>query len=103
MGQVSRSWMIVRRAVFPALALLIIANFMGYAIIGSNGVMSLGDYRRMKAERTVELAKLELERDRLAHRAMLLDPRRADPDLADEMVRSQLGLVRPDEVVIPLD
>ena len=103
MGQVSRSWLIVRRAVFPALALLIIANFMGYAIIGSNGVMSLGDYRRMKAERTTELAKLQLERDRLAHRAMLLDPRRADPDLADEMVRSQLGLVRPDEVVVPLN
>ena len=27
----------------------------------------------------------------------------ADPDLADEMVRSELGLVRPDEVIIPLD
>jgi len=103
MGQVSRSWLIVRRAALPALALLIIANFMGYAIVGSNGVMSLGDYRRLKAERTAELATLQVERDRLAHRANLLDPRRADPDLADEMVRSQLGLVRPDEVVIPLN
>ena len=28
----------------------------------------------------------------------LLDPRKADPDLADEMVRKDLGLVRPDEV-----
>ena len=27
----------------------------------------------------------------------------ADPDLADEMVRRELGLVRPDEVIIPLD
>jgi len=33
----------------------------------------------------------------------LLDPRSADPDLADEMVRGQLGLVRPDEVIVPLD
>jgi cell division protein FtsB len=33
---------------------------------------------------------------------MLLDPGKADPDLADEMVRSELGLVRPDEVVIPI-
>ena len=102
MGQVSRSWIIVRRAALPALAVLIIANFLGYAVIGSNGVLSLGDYRRLKAERVTELARLQVERDRLAHRAMLLDPRRADPDLADEMVRSQLGLVRPDEVVIPL-
>lgn len=102
MGQVSRSWIIVRRAALPALAVLVIANFLGYAVMGSNGVLSLGDYRRLKADRVAELAKLQVERDRLAHRAMLLDPQRADPDLADEMVRSQLGLVRPDEVVIPL-
>ena len=95
--------MIVRRAALPALAVLIIANFLGYAVVGSNGVLSLGDYRRLKVERGVQLAQLEQERDRLAHRAQLLDPRRADPDLADEMVRSELGLVRPDEVVIPIE
>jgi cell division protein FtsB len=33
---------------------------------------------------------------------VLLDPRKADPDLADEMIRSELGLVRPDEVIIPI-
>jgi cell division protein FtsB len=102
MGQ-SHTWLLVRRAALPALAVLIIANFLGYAIAGSNGILSLGDYRRLKAERTAELVQLERERDRLAHRARLLDPRRADPDLADEMVRSELGLVRPDEVIIPID
>ena len=70
--------------------------------MGSNGVLSWGDYRRMKSERQVELAQLTEERERLAHRAKLLDPRKADPDLADEMVRSELGLVRPDEVIIPI-
>jgi len=94
---------LVRKAALPALAVLIIANFLGYAIVGSNGVLSWGDYRRMKAERTVELAQLNEERARLAHRAQLLDPRKADPDLADEMVRSELGLVRPDEVIIPIE
>ncbi len=93
----------IRRAFWPALAILIIANFLGYAMVGPNGLFSLGDYRRQQAERTVELAKLEAERTRLAHRAALLDPQRADPDLADEMVRSELGLVRPDEVVIELE
>lgn len=92
----------IRRAALPALAVLIIANFLGYAIVGSNGILSWGDYRRMKAERTIELAHLEAEKIRLAHRADLLDPKRADPDLADEMVRSELGLVRPDEVIIQL-
>ena len=92
----------IKRAALPALAILIIANFMGYAVVGSNGVMSWGDYRRLKTERQVELAQLNEERARLAHRADLLDPRRADPDLADEMIRRDLGLVRPDEVIIPL-
>ena len=92
----------MKRAALPALAVLIIANFLGYAVAGPNGIMSLGDYRRMKAEKQVELAQLQTERARLSHRADLLDPRNADPDLADELIRRELGLVRPDEVVIPI-
>lgn len=95
--------LIMKRAALPAIAVLIIANFMGYAIVGDNGIMSWGDYRRLKAERSVELAVLDEERIRLAHRAELLDPAKADPDLADEMIRGQLGLVRPDEVIIAIE
>jgi cell division protein FtsB len=91
---------LIRRAALPALALLIIANFLGYAIVGANGILSWGDYRRQKAVKLVELAQLKQEQTRLAHRAALLDPNNADPDLADEMVRKELGLVRPDEVVL---
>lgn len=94
---------VIKRAALPALAVLIIANFLGYAIVGRNGILSWGDYRRMKAERSDELAQLQAEKVRLAHRADLLDPKRADPDLADEMVRSELGLIRPDEVIIQID
>ena len=39
---------IMRRAALPALALLIIANFLGYAVVGANGILSWGDYRRQK-------------------------------------------------------
>ena len=92
----------IRRAALPAVAFLIIANFLGYAIVGSNGILSWGDYRRLKEAKAVELAQLEEEKARLSHRAVLLDPRRADPDLADEMVRSELGLVRPDEVIVEI-
>lgn len=94
---------LMRRAALPALGVLIIANFLGYAILGANGVLSWGDYRRLRAEKGIELAQLEQERARLAHRAQLLDPRRADPDLAEELVRRELGLVRPDEVIIEIE
>ena len=94
---------LIKRAALPAVAFLIIVNFVGYAVIGDNGVLSWGDYRRQKTERTVVLARLEAERARLAHRADLLDPRSADPDLVEELVRRDLGLVRPDEVIIRTD
>jgi cell division protein FtsB len=93
---------LMKRAILPALGLLIIVNFVGYAVMGENGVLSWGDYRRAKAERADQLAALQAERDRLSHRAQLLDPRNADPDLAEELVRRDLGLVRPDEVIIEL-
>ena len=93
---------LIKRAALPALAVLIITNFLGYAIVGSNGVLAWGDYRRMKEDKSLVLAHLQEERARLAHRADLLDPRSADPDLAEEMVRSELGLIRPDEVIIQI-
>lgn len=98
----SRASQLIRSAVGPALALLVIANFAGYAVLGSNGVLAWGDYRRQIGERSDELAALEAERATLAHRVTLLDPRRVDPDMADEMVRKELGVLRPDEVQIDL-
>ncbi|HYD11762.1 MAG TPA: septum formation initiator family protein [Allosphingosinicella sp.] len=94
---------LIRRAAWPAAGLLIICYFVGAAVVGENGVMAWGDYRRAKAERGVTLARLEAERARLQHRSQLLDPANADPDLAEEMIRNQLGYVRPDEIIIPLD
>ena len=103
MGGARNPLLVIKRAALPALAVLIIANFVGYAVVGDNGVLSWGDYRRAKAERGATLAQLEAEKARLQHRSHLLDPGNADPDLAEEMIRNQLGYVRPDEIIIPLD
>jgi cell division protein FtsB len=103
MGGGARSFGIMRRVAWPALALIIVGNFAGYAVAGPNGLLAWGGYHRDLQERKVELAQLEAQKQQLRHRSMLLDPRKADPDLADEMVRDKLGLVRPDEVIVPLD
>ena len=87
----------------PALALIIVGNFAGYAVAGPNGLLAWGGYHRDLNERKSELARIEAERETLRHRSALLDPRKADPDMADELVRKDLGLVRPDEVIIPLE
>lgn len=86
----------------PALALIIIGTFAGHAIAGPNGLFAWGGYHRDLGARQAELAKLEAMRSQLRHRSALLDPRKADPDIADELVRRDLGLVRSDEVILPL-
>src|SRR5215217_6005758 len=103
MGGASKTIRMMRRAALPALALIIVGNFAGYAVAGPNGLLAWGGYRHDLQQRKVELAKLEQQRDALRHRSSLLDPNKADPDIADELVRRDLGLVRPDEVVVPLN
>ncbi|HEU4499207.1 MAG TPA: septum formation initiator family protein [Sphingomicrobium sp.] len=93
----------IRRAAWPALALLVVGTFAGHAVAGPNGLFAWRGYSQQLETRKSELAALEAERDHLRHKSALLDPRKADPDLADEMVRKDLGLVRADEVVIPLE
>jgi cell division protein FtsB len=94
---------LIRRAALPALALIVVGTFAGHAVAGPNGILAWGGYHRALQERKAELAQLEAQRAQLRHRSALLDPRKADPDIADELVRKDLGLVRPDEVIVPLD
>jgi cell division protein FtsB len=93
---------LIRRAMGPALALIVIGTFAGHAIAGPNGLFAWGGYHRDLQIRQAELAKLDAVRAQLRHRSALLDPRKADPDMADELVRRDLGLVRADEVILPL-
>ena len=88
---------------WPALALLVVGNFAGYAVAGPNGLLAWGGYHRDLSARQVELAKLQDQKSQLQHRSKLLDPQKADPDMADELVRRDLGLVRNDEVIVPLN
>jgi cell division protein FtsB len=98
-----RSIGLIRRMLWPALALLVVGNFAGYAIAGPNGLLAWGGYHRDFKERKVELAKLQEQKANLQHRSKLLDPNKADPDMADELVRRDLGWVRNDEIIVPLN
>ena len=91
---------IIRAAIVPALALLVIGNFAGYAIAGPNGLLALGDYKAQLIQRQAQLKAVEAQRAELARKVALLDARHVDPDMADELVRRDMGLARPDEVII---
>ena len=103
MGGTNRIFALIRRVALPALALIVVGTFAGHAVAGPNGLLAWGGYHRALKDRQAELSQLEEQRAQLRHRSALLDPRKADPDMADELVRKDLGLVRPDEVIIPLD
>ena len=96
-------WNMLRSAATPALAMIIVAFFGGYALFGANGVLAGFEYRQMLEKRQAELALLQKEKAEVANRVALLDPKRANPDLVDELVRRELGLAHPDEVIIPLN
>ena len=87
---------IVKRALLPAVALSVMGFFGAAAVTGPTGMLAYGDYKQQLAKHEAIYARLDHER------AALLDPKRADPDLVDELVRQKLNVVRPDEVIVPL-
>ena len=81
------------------LALVLIALL---AAVGPSGVLSWADNLSQLDTRKAEVAKLEAERDELRNRVALLDPKHVDPDIAGELIRSELNVVHPDDLVIVL-
>ncbi len=89
-------------AAIPALCVAFMGYFAYHAFAGPSGLLAWGGYTRERQALEVRVAHLDGERRQLGQRARLLNPRKVDPDLADELVRKNLGVVRPDEIVIPL-
>jgi len=88
-------------ALGPALAVVILVAMVSYAVFGPTGLYAWGDYRQSLSKKKVELEKLKAEEARLQNRTNLVDPRHADPDLVDELVRKELNVNDPGEVIIP--
>lgn len=84
-----------------ALAALLVMG--GLAIAGPSGFLAWSENLRLLDQREAQLAALEKERAALANKVELLDPEHADPDMVGELLRSQLNVVHPDEVVIKLE
>ena len=64
--------------------------------------MAWSENNRMLAERQKELQQLNTQRDELKNRVALLDPNHVDPDMAGQLLRAQLNVVHPDEMVMLL-
>jgi cell division protein FtsB len=102
MAQIAKLRQLLQSAFGPALAVVLLALLLGYAVLGSSGILAWGDYTRQLKDSRAELKIVQAERARLANRVDLLDPRRADPDMVDELIRRELNVGHPDEVIVPL-
>ena len=84
-------------------ALFVLLVFGGLAIAGPSGLLSWSENLRLLDQRKAQLAAVQEERAALQNKVELLDPQSADPDMVGELLRSQLNVVHPDEVVIKLE
>ena len=84
-------------------ALVVLLIVGGLAIAGPSGLLSWSENLRLLDQRKAQLTAVQVERAALANKVELLDPAQADPDMVGELLRSQLNVVHPDEVVIKLD
>lgn len=102
MAHLAKLRILFSSALGPAIAVLLLLMLAGYAVLGPNGIFAWGDYSRELRDRRAELRVVQAERARVANRVKLLDPRHVDPDMADELIRKELNVAHPDEVVVPL-
>lgn len=91
-----------RENLTQVLALMCLLAMAGFAVAGPSGLLTWGEQTRLLEARNTELAQLRTERDELRNRVDLLNPSHADPDLAGELLRSNLNVVHPDEMVMLL-
>ena len=92
----------LRPWLLPAACLAWSGYFAFHAVTGDTGLLAWGGYRAEHARLQGQATGIATRKAALEHRVALLDPKHVDPDLADELVREQLNVVRKDEVVVPL-
>ncbi len=85
------------------LALLVLLVLTALAIAGPTGLLAWNENANLLDQRHAQIAALSEERDELRNRVDLLDPGAADPDLVGELLRQNMNVVHPDEVVITIE
>jgi cell division protein FtsB len=85
--------------VVPAITVAVVTYFGAYAIWGNRGVLALEDTQAQLGVRQQQLSELQASRQRLEHRIALME--KNDPDLVEELARTQLMDGAPNQVALP--
>ncbi|MBA2590467.1 MAG: septum formation initiator family protein [Alphaproteobacteria bacterium] len=85
--------------IVPAVSLAVVSYFGAYAIWGNRGILSLEDTQAQLGIQQQQLSELQANRARLEHRIALME--KDDPDLVEELARTQLMDGGPNQVALP--
>ena len=85
--------------ILPAITLAVVGYFGAYAIWGNRGILALEDTQAQLGIRQQQLAEVQASRQRLEHRIALMSSH--DPDLVEELARTQLMDGAPNQVAVP--
>ncbi|WP_185961219.1 septum formation initiator family protein [Telmatospirillum sp. J64-1] len=89
-----------RHIIGPLLGVSAIVYFGYHTIQGDRGLLAWHRLGQEIKEAEQVLARVQEERDQLAHRVSLLRPESLDPDMLEERARMMLHMGRDDEIVI---
>ena len=85
--------------ILPAISLAVVGYFGTYAIWGNRGILALEDTQAELGIRQQQLTEVQANRQRLEHRIALMSSN--DPDLVEELARTQLMDGAPNQVAVP--
>ena len=91
-----------REQAMQGIALIVLLILTGLALLGPSGLLAWGEQASLLEERRMQIAELTAERDELRDRVAALDPESADPDMVGELLRRNLHVVHPDDIVLTL-
>ena len=86
--------------VLPAIAIAVVGYFGGHAVWGERGILAFEDAQAHLGIQQEELAQLNRARARLEHRISLMNRANPDPDLVEELARTQLMDGAPNQVAV---
>lgn len=87
---------------WPLFFALATALALSHIVYGGRGLQAREKLAAQVADAERRLELITSERERLEARATMLRPQGIDPDLVEERIRLQLGLIHPDEVILTI-
>jgi cell division protein FtsB len=90
----------VKAVLFPGVIGALILYFSYHALAGDQGLARWTELQGLEEKLQAEIVKLKAERDALEASLVRLRDRTMDLDYVEEIARTKLSYVRPDEVLV---